>query len=373
MTAVVFDYTRGNRPRLLWGDYTIRFVPAPGGPDWSGQSQITLPAGRHSGAWRRLINGTALAEVTVDCCEVPEILEVCEWGHYIEIIRTGYPFPLFVGPVIGAEEAEASSEESGDLVTIRAADPSAWFWEVGLDRDYINQFVDSSTVFRYLVGVSDSKNRSGLTYLIDTTGHVMSTAFMRSDGKLVGHYLASVSRSSIDWTVYGATLIAGAFAIPSESRTILSSWWRFKPGVRRIGTDVSTFVEAFGGNNEDGGESSQVTASAGGTSAKYGRHERFVVDSEIEDALTAQRLAQSIVDHEQEPPSYVNAFAGGFGSDCELDFDDLIAGRLFLLSSDTHLEPDKVVKRLHELEVQWENGSETGVYPRFEPVGREGT
>lgn len=361
------------RPALLCGQYHIDFVGAPGGPGWSGaNSVISLPPYEHDGRWGQRLNNTAGAEVTIDCCNFPDILKVLDWAHYMRVSRTGYNAPLFWGPVTGAREPESAVDpdgttiSNGDLITIEAADPTAWWYEVGLGTDYVTGgLFDSSVLFTELHRRSELRNYSGLTLSIAPTGHNAEAAYMQSEGRQIGDYIDSITGHSIDWTVAGQTLIAGAYAIPLGTRTIETNGWVTKPSARRVGAEMSSSVEAFGRH-----DTHQAFPGFGNIDPVYGVHESFLVDDDLEDNPSALRLAESTYQHEKRPPVYQNASTGGLNEFAGVDFEDLIAGRLFAVNSGVKLEQGLVTKRLHELDVEWRAGIETRVLPKLEPIGQ---
>ena len=357
--------------RFLCGTYSVHFHQRPGSA--VGAFTAKLPRSETTGQWGRRANATATAELTVDTCAFPRVEDLKPWAHYATFSRSGYSAPVMVGPIVGIAENDTGT----NTATITVADPSAWWWEAGLQAyaasgalssstgaaDYITGGpLDSGQVFNDLVRMSEQVNPTGLGIRVDATGETMEARYMRSDGQTIGMYIDLVTAHSVDWTVVGNQLRAGGYRDLINGGSIPASAWSEPPSLLTSGYDLATRVEMVG----------ETTASATSTAAieaLYGVHELFIPDHEVADEKSAIRRVTAALERLKVPPEDLSASTASLNQSTPFGFAELICGTAFTVDAGSRLRPGSTVRRLNELAVFFEEGGETAVRPTFEPVG----
>lgn len=223
------------------------------------------------------IEGVTSGLLGESCCDGWE--EVYPWATEIIVYRDGRD--AWSGPVTNVEFGYGT-------VSVTASDLTAW-WDRRTIPDLTFTGQDLADIF---VALHDA---AMLTDPIDNfsvsaspTGVRGDRAYKRSDYEYVGDAIDELSKTGVDWTAYGRTILVGGDEVPAQPFvTLTDEFWTAPPQVVARGNEQATRVIVKGTNVQGLASSSREFREF------YGLLVRVFDESDIKDSVSAQRAAET--------------------------------------------------------------------------------
>lgn len=251
-----------------------------------GGTRIIAELNPVSGSFNRDLDSTSNLELTgsttgllgESCCEGWD--EIYPWSTEIIVYRDGRD--AWSGPVTGVEFGYGT-------VKVTASDLTAW-WDrriVRSDLTFVSE--DLSDIF---VALHNEAMASGpidnFTVSPSPTGIVGDRNYLLSDYKYIGDLIGELSKTGLDWTAYGRTIIVGGEEVPAQPYvTITDEFWTEPPQISARGNEQATEVIVKG-------KEVVGTAVSGPEYLNfYGRLTRVFDENDIVDINSANAAARS--------------------------------------------------------------------------------
>jgi len=227
------------------------------------------------------------------CCDA--IGDAYQWATEIAVFRDGRD--AWVGPITDLEFAYGT-------VRIDANDLSAW-WErrVLPDLNFIN--ADMADIFVAMHDAAMAQDPSP-NFLISATptGILDDEQVNGSQYEYASDRLVELSRTGVDWTAYGRTIIVGGQEVPAAPYvTLLDDNWDVPPSVLQKGNEQATEVIVKGKGVTGIARDDQYVDF-------YGLLQRVFTEEDIETQEAADNAAQTRLDFLKDP-LYVEPGTGG--------------------------------------------------------------
>lgn len=223
------------------------------------------------------ITGTTTGLLGESCCDGWD--EVYPWATEVIVYRDGRD--AWSGPVTDVEFGYGT-------VTVTAADLTAW-WDRRVTPDLTFTSVDLSTIFSALHNAAMAPDPiPNFTVSPTPTGIMGTRTYVGNEYKYVSDTIGELSKTGVDWSAYGRTIIVGGEEVPAQPYlTLTDEFWTEPPKVVARGNEQATTVVVKGKG---------VNATATSTpayNAFYGTLVRVFDENDIEDFVSAQQAATS--------------------------------------------------------------------------------
>ncbi|MGW0086559.1 hypothetical protein [Streptomyces sp. NPDC003393] len=263
--------------------------------------------------WSRELDDFSTARVVVkpsgDCCNHLE--NVRAWAHELHVFRDDRP--VWWGPII-------QPQWTVDGVEIAAADPLAW-----LDRRVVHQsmtFTDTDLVdiASWLIEDGYAPDDPGHTvYVVGRTGVTGGRAYTKDVGQTLDH-LRDLAETGLDFTAVGSTIIL----LPEDHRESVGVLHDndFPEGLT-VSEDGSNLITRW---VVAGDEESGVIGSDGGPDEYYGLLERYVEQTSIKTAASAEQAARAKRRASLPAPVFIDTQQVTLSPDAAVDVPSLVPG-----------------------------------------------
>lgn len=319
-------------------------------------ARITRPARVH---WERTLDGTAQATVVVpwrsDACD-RRLAEVDAWAHELVLERDGDV--VFEGPVMFVED-----DPTGGVVTLKAADLSAWFsrrW-IRIGYDFGRKPTDLTNIAEMAVRRGMSVSSVGVISYIDRRDcGVKGSRAVAADSATVAAELGDMAKSGLNWTFVGRRLVLFGEQEPLATLAPLEQR-HFTAGIKiqLVGAGTTTAARIFG----EGIAAEYVGAAE--LVDFYGRVETLAkADGELTERgayLSARRTVQAA----QRTPVAIDMAASAFMPTAPVLITELVPGVSVPLQVQGNMLRVAQDLRLEKLAVDWSEGGTEVVKPSF--------
>lgn len=223
------------------------------------------------------ITGVTTGLLGESCCDGWD--EVYPWATEVIVYRDGRD--AWSGPVTDVEYGYGT-------VTVMAADLTAW-WDRRVTPDLTFTGVDLSTIFSGLHDAAMAPDPiPNFTVSPTPTGITGTRTYVASEYKYVADTIGELSKTGVDWTAYGRTILVGGEEVPAQPYlTLTDEFWTEPPKVVARGNEQATTVVVKGKGVQ------AVATSSTAYKAFYGTLVRVFDENDIEDFLSAQQAATS--------------------------------------------------------------------------------
>ena len=283
------------------------------------------------------------------CCD--DYREVYPWITEVYIWRDGRD--AWSGPVTEVEFDYGK-------VTIRASDLTAWWDRRTLpDMTFVGQ--DLATIFDAVANAAMAPapvaNFTVSATPVDIFG---DRSYQNAEYEYASDALDELSKTGIDWTCYGRTVLAGGTEVPADPYfVLLDDHWTQPPTVRARGNDQATRVVVRGE-----GVAGVATASADYLNA-YGLLVRVFDEKSIKDLSSAQAAAQTRLELLRDQ-NYIETPSGATLTPyAPITLPELIPGIRVRVSTQATCRPLTADFRLKSVKVDFQGG----VSVDLEPLG----
>jgi PKD repeat protein len=271
-----------------------------------------------SGTFTRALDATSTLEMVgvvggmVDeaCCDDWD--SVYPWNTEILVYRDGRD--AWSGPVTSIDFAYGT-------VTVRASDLTAWW-----DRRTVGtlNFVgaDLSDIFSAVHQNAMGSDPIPNFVISPTPTHIYGDrSYAATDYKYAADLLDELSKTGLDWTCFGRTVLIGGSEVPADPYfTIFDDFWTEPPKVMSKGDDQATQVVVRGK-----GVTGTATADASYLNS-YGLIVRVFDENNIEDQPTVDRAAETRLAMLQDQ-TYIAAPSGaGLTPNAPITLAELVPG-----------------------------------------------
>jgi hypothetical protein len=224
------------------------------------------------------LTGVTTGLLGESCCDIWQ--DVYPWRTEIIVYRDGRD--AWSGPVTGVEFGYGT-------VKVTASDLSAWWDRRVLSKDLTFTNVDLADIFTDLHDAAMAIDPvPNFSVAATPTGIIGSRNYMASDYKYVKDLIAELSKTGIDWTAYGRTMLVGGEEVPAQPYVMITDeFWTQPPSVFARGNEQATEVIVKGKG---------VTGMALSSPAYlnyYGRLTRVFDENQIEDQESANAAART--------------------------------------------------------------------------------
>lgn len=250
-----------------------------------GATQVIAELNPISGSFDRNLDTTSNLQITgvttgllgESCCDGWD--EVYPWATEIIVYRDGRD--AWSGPVTNVEFGYGT-------VSVTASDLTAW-WDRRLVTDLTFTGQDLSDIFVALHDVAMSPDPiDNFTVSATPTGITGDRVYKASDYKYVGDAIDELSKTGVDWTAYGRTILVGGEEVPAQPYvTLTDDFWTAPPQVVARGNEQATRVVVKG-------KGVQGVAVSGPEYVNfYGVLTRVFDENDIQDYPSAQQAAET--------------------------------------------------------------------------------
>jgi hypothetical protein len=315
-----------------------------------------------SGSFTRDVDATSTLEMTgvtsgllgESCCDNWD--EVYPWNTEIIVYRDGRD--AWCGPVTGVEFGYGT-------VKVTAADLTAW-WDrrvLPTNLNFVN--VDLATIFESVVTSAMSTDPvANFSITTTPTGILGTRTYLQTDYKYASDLLSELSKTGIDYSAYGRTILCGGEQVPADPYVVLTDeFWVQPPTISARGNDQATQVIVLGK-----GVTGIATAGTAYTDF-YGLLVRTFSETEIEDVASAQAAANTRLALLQDQLYIDSGTGGGLKPTAPITLPELIPGIRVRVDSSSSCRQVVADFRLKSVKV----GFDGSVSIDLQPLGTVGT
>ena len=224
------------------------------------------------------LNGVTTGLLGESCCDGWE--DVYPWNTEIIVYRDGRD--AWSGPVTGVDFGYGT-------VKVTASDLTAWWDRRILLTDLTYTTTDLADIFVELhdqAMASDPVDNFNVSPT--ATGVIGDPSYKLTDYKYVGDLIGELSKTGLDWTAFGRTILVGGEEVPANPYvTITDDFWTEPPMIVARGNDQATEVIVKGKGVTGTAISSPEYLNF------YGRLTRVFDESQIVDQDSAMRAAST--------------------------------------------------------------------------------
>jgi len=314
-----------------------------------GGGQVITEINPDSGSFNRKLDGTTAASLVAtvsggdlrSCCD--EFAEAYAWATELLITRDGRD--QWAGPITNLVFAYGS-------VSVEASDLTAW-WDRRVLPDECHFQVDLADIFLdYHAAAMASDPSPNIVISATRTGILGDRQVFGDDFDYASDHIHELTRTGLDFTAYGRTVIVGGEEIPTDPIvTLTDEDWITPPTVQERGNEQATVV-VVRGNSE------QVKFRAEARDPDYvnfyGEIVRVFNEGEIRDEPSLQAAAQTRLDLLKDPLYIVPPQNAGLRSTAPITLTELVPGARVRV--DTQATCRKMVRdfRLAEVSVNFD-------------------
>lgn len=338
-------------------EYTIRLT-GPGGSPILAEFDTQAVEGQLT----RALDATADASVSIliassagrQACGALTSGRVQGWGcAELEIWRDGNL--AFAGPIITSDQAY------GEL-HIKAQDYSVW-WRRRTLPDMVFRGVDIATIFAqvHLAAMADDPV-PGFTVDSTATGIIADRTIVGTDDDYAIKHIDELSRTGLDWTAYGRTLLTGGQTITAAPITTLTDddWTGEGPRIQFAGDRYATKVVLHGAGS---------LRSVASIATPCGLVVRVFSEETIEDQASLDTAAVSRLAVVSNPWRLVTPENGSLRCGAPVEFARLIPGARVRIATEVMCEPVVADFRLVGVAARLDD---PGVQISLAPLGASG-
>ena len=273
-----------------------------------------------SGFFTRALDRTSLLEMSLTTggalgdYNSAGLAELVPWATEILVIRDGRD--AWCGPVVDVKF-------NFETVEVQAEDLSSWWDRRIIPKDMRFEKVDASKIFMALHEAAMSIDPIP-NFIVNASmsGELATREYLYAQSTYTHDAIDELSKTSVDWTAYGRTIIVSGQEIEADPRLMLyDDMWVTPPRVRMRGNDQATYVMINAKENILG-----IAVASPEVIDYYGRIDRIFDEAAIEDQESADVAARTRLEMLQNPV-YIESPAGaGLKADAPITLPELIPG-----------------------------------------------
>ncbi len=294
--------------------------------------------------WTQLTYGRKLddmsaASVTLaeSCVPQPE-----PFAHEVVVYRDNRV--VWVGPV--TEPVDGVNEEGVDDFQIPARDLFQWFerrWIPASARRLRGEALqfsleDLAFMFRLIAEEALEDDPSpNIQFAVSPTGVTGTRSYAAGAFTRSADAMRELSRTAVDWTMRGRTMICGGREVPAVANFVLTGNTVVNPRRRRIGLNAASEVAVIGGSSPTGGAPYAAIATDPGSI--MGLVQQVIQEADIADPYSVRAAARTHLAFAKAAPFELSC---QLSPELAVGFDDLIPGTV------VPVHMDLVWARIHE-------------------------
>lgn len=262
----------------------------------------------------RRVSQTSEATVEVQSARLCADLTARSWSHEVALYRDGAL--AWVGPIVGRRI-------SGDRLTLRARDVSAWLSRRFIRDGFTVANVDAAELGAVAVDAAMSADASP-RIVVDwgAVGVRVSRIYREVDYQYAMVALDDARDNGADWIVEGRAVLVGAARPTGLVGAVWGDHWTTEPDVEEDGLAAATRV-VVAGRRSDAGQPVGVWEDAAST-AEWGLLEQRFQDDTAASSSTAQGAAREAVAQRGAPVVFVAS--GTLSAQAPVSYSDLVPG-----------------------------------------------